>query len=1028
MEPRCNRLLVQSRMVLRWLLTGTLCACTVSAQSTAGVGTISGVVRDPSGSVVPHAKVVVLNRSRGVTRNMVTNDAGVFTAGALPPSPGYEVTVAAQGFNAWQVKNADLAVGQNLNLAVSLSLANASTTVDVTALAPMVESVKTEVSTVIGQKEIEELPINGRRVDAFALLAPGVSADGPFGLLSFRGVAGGNSFLLDGNDTTDQFLNENGGRTRIESPISQDAVQEFQVLSANFAAEYGRAMGGVINTVTRSGTNDLHGTAFWFFRNRTLNARDRYAAFNPPEYRHQAGGSLGGRIMKDKLFYFLNTEIQRRSFPISSSVLRPGVIENGKFVLGGAQGCGAPATPAQCAALNVLLPRFFGQIDRRNDQDLGFGKVDWRPSERNTFSASLNYLRFSAPNGIQSSAAITTGAAITSNGNDFVRVRNGRLSWIALPGSDVLNEARFNWFTDRQADDFNYGLIPPGLGLLQLSVGGQPLGGGANYLPRIEPSETRYAFADNLAWTRGNHTVKFGLDFSHTEDYEYFLFNAFGNYSYASSTLFALDFTGNAGGAKNWSTYSQGFGSPIIDLNQEDIGVFAQDQWRLTRNLTVNYGLRYEYTWIPQPKLINPDYPQTGHIPASTKEFMPRAGLAYDFNHHNTVLRAGYGIFFSRYQDGLISNLFQNNAVLQPSVSLSGANPAQLAAGPVYPNLLAGSSFAKNGTTVQFAAPNMRAPYSEQTAFSVEHQLASDTKLTASYVWSRGLQILSVRDLNIGPPGAPVTYSIANGSQIVGSFTTPTYRLANRLDTRYNRILQDENGMNSYYNALIVDVKKRFRAGFTGSLAYTWSHEIDYGVGGGSSNIFYSTASTTYNGDFRFDKGSGSLDQRHRFSFSFVEQPAFTHRTGKFYKYAVNNWQLSAITTLMTGRPVVPTVTISDSTPFPGAAFTNTLNGYGGWSRVPFYGTDVLYSPNTYRLDARISKLLPVTERVRVYLNFEAFNVTNTIVDTSLFNQAFSERAGVLSPTPSFGQGNGSSGFPDGTNARRAQVSARVVF
>jgi hypothetical protein len=274
-----------------------------------------------------------------------------------------------------------------------------------------------------------------------------------------------------------------------------------------------------------------------------------------------------------------------------------------------------------------------------------------------------------------------------------------------------------------------------------------------------------------------------------------------------------------------------------------------------------------------------------------------------------------------------------------------------------------------------------------------------------------------------------VTYSIANaGGQIVGSYTTPTYRLANRVDPRYLRVLQDENGFNSYYNALVVDVKKRFKAGLTASVAYTWSHEIDNGVGGGSSALFYSSAFTTFNGDWRFDKGSGSLDQRQRFAFSFVEQPTFTHRDGAFYKYAVNNWQLSAITTLATGRPAVPNISISDSTPFAGAAFTNTLNGYGGWNRVPFYGTDIMYTPNTYRVDARISKLLPFTERVRGYLSFEVFNLTNTIVDTGVFTQAFSERGGVLSPTPNLGGGNASGGFPDGTNARRAQVSARLVF
>jgi hypothetical protein len=467
-------------MVSRFLIALLLGGYAASAQSTAGVGAISGLVRDASGSVVPNAKVVVSNPSLGLTRTLSTNDAGIFTAGALPPARGYQITVTSQGFNQWELRDADLAVGQNLNLAIALAVATATTTVDVTAEAPIIESTRTDVSSVITQKQIEELPINGRRVDSFALLAPGVSADGTFGLLSFRGVAGGNAFLVDGNDTTEQFYNENAGRTRIASQLSQDAVQEFQVLSSNFAAEYGKAMGGVINTVTKSGTNDLHGTAFWFFRNRTLNARDRYATVNPPEYRHQTGGTLGGKIIKDKLFYFLSTEIQRRSFPISSSVIRPGVIENGQWVRGGAQGCQAPATPAQCDAIDALLPRMFGTIPRRNDQELAFGKLDWRPGERNTISASFNFLHFVAPNGIQSAAALTTGTAVTGNANDSVRVRNGRLAWVSIPSNTTVNEARFNWFTDRQADDFNASLIRPGLGLLQLSAGGQALGGGTN--------------------------------------------------------------------------------------------------------------------------------------------------------------------------------------------------------------------------------------------------------------------------------------------------------------------------------------------------------------------------------------------------------------------------------------------------------------------------------------------------------------------------------------------------------------------
>ena len=171
----------------------------------------------------------------------------------------------------------------------------------------------------VGETQIQDLPINGRRVDRFVLLAPAVVSDGTFGLVSFRGIAGGNSFLTDGNDTTEGYYNENAGRTRIQSQISQDAVQEFQVVSNNYSAEFGQAMGGVVNTVTRSGTNDLHGTAYWFFRNQDFNARDPFSTILPQERRNQFGGSIGGRIIRDKLFYFFNYEGLRRNFPLSAS-------------------------------------------------------------------------------------------------------------------------------------------------------------------------------------------------------------------------------------------------------------------------------------------------------------------------------------------------------------------------------------------------------------------------------------------------------------------------------------------------------------------------------------------------------------------------------------------------------------------------------------------------------------------------------------------------------------------------------------
>src|SRR5262245_26601614 len=554
---------------------------TVYSQSTAGLAGISGVVRDATGAVVPNAKVVVSNESKGVVRNVTTNEVGLFTAPALTPARGYSVKASASGFTEYEAQGLELLVGQNLNLNVELAISASATQVDVTVAAPLVEDTKTDVSEVIGTQQIQELPINGRRVDSFVLLTPAVSNDGTFGLLTFRGVAGGNSFLVDGNDTTEQFYNENAGRTRIASQLAQDAVQEFQVVSSNPTAEYGRPHGGVVNTVTRSGGNSLHGTAYWFFRNRTLNARDRYAAFNPPEVRHQAGASIGGPIKSDKLFYFFNTEISRRDFPIAASITQPGVIDTaGHF-----QGCGAPATPAQCAAIDSILPRQFGQIPRQNNQELIFGKLDWRPTDRNSFSASFNFLRSRAPNGLQSAIALNTGAAVGGNGDASVRVRNGRLSWTGIASAAIVNEFRFGWFTDRQADDFHQALIPPGIGLSALTVAQRTnLGAGPSSLPRIQPSEEGLQFADNLSWIRGKHSLKFGVDIANSDDYAYAMMNQFGSYSYANVTNFALDFSGNIAGGKRWSTYSQTFGNPSADATIREYGSYAQDQFRLPTN------------------------------------------------------------------------------------------------------------------------------------------------------------------------------------------------------------------------------------------------------------------------------------------------------------------------------------------------------------------------------------------------------------------------------------------------------------
>jgi len=262
----------------------------------------------------------------------------------------------------------------------------------------------------------------------------------------------------------------------------------------------------------------------------------------------------------------------------------------------------------------------------------------------------------------------------------------------------------------------------------------------------------------------------------------------------------------------------------------------------------------------------------------------------------------------------------------------------------------------------------------------------------------------------------------------VGTYTTPTYRLANRVDPRWRRVNMVDHGANSYYNAMAVQLRKRMSRQFEGSLAYTWAHAIDYNQGGGNDNIFFSGGPRSlFNGDYRQDKSSSSLDQRHRFAGTFIWMPTFSKSNSWMARHLINNWQLSQITTFASAQPQTPTIFVSGS-PFSGGAYNTSLNGFGASTRVPFLPAASLDIDQVYRTDARLTKVLPFSERYQLHLNFEAFNVFNHVSNTSVNGQAFEARAGVLSPTARLGEGSASQGFPDGTNARRAQVSLRFIF
>ncbi len=1011
----------------------TLCllliAGSINIFAQAGLSAITGSVHDASGAVVTGAKVIVSNDSKGIRRELDSNGAGVFNAPALVPASDYSVEVSKAGFSKSVTKGIALAVGQTLDLPISLVIAASATTVEVNAEAPVIDDTKTGVASSVDQAMIENLPSNGRRVDNFVLgTSPAVTNDGEFGLLSFRGVAMGNSFLTDGNDTTNSFYNENAGRTRIGSQISADAVQEFQVLSDGFSAEFGRAMGGVVNTVTRGGANDTHGTAYLFWRNHELEALDRYSnGVAVPEHRETVGGSLGGAIKKDKLFYFTNFDYTGRNFPGLNRIVNNTITDPTGNTIPAAN---CTATAAQCsAAIAFIQSQMNVQVPRTYNQEIGFGKIDYHASDRTSFSFDLNAMRWVSPNGIQTQTVLTSGNMLGNNGNSTVGDRYGKASMTHVVNEHAVNEFRFGWFKDRLSDPAASQLWPS-TGPVYITVAGATVGAAQAY-PRTFPSENRFQLVDNYSWTHGAHSVKFGVDYSTTQDWMNQLFNEFGGYSYSNVTNFAKDFSGNTTGAKDYSSFTQTFGNPIQDLRTSDINLYVQDAWKVTRRLTVNYGLRYEYTWLPQPTVTNANWPQTGHIPSPTKNFAPRLSLSYAVD-SKTAIRAGYGMFYARIHGNMLDTLFLGNGSYQTSISIT---PAQAGA-PVFGSILGAATGLPTGSIkLEFAAPNFRSPYTQQGTFAIDRQLSRSMGVTASYIWTRGIGLYTQRDLNLGTPGPTETYTIDNAAgAVVGSYTTPVYVLGNRVDPRYSSILQIENGGQSWYNALALQFYKHMSKGLELNVDYTWSHAIDDGNEQGASwNISNTFNNATIPGNYGFDKGSSSLDQRHRVSVNWVWTPKLTSSTSMFAKNFVNGWGLSSITTLASAHPATTTMNSASTSAngvFSGVTLANsTLNGSGGWNRVPFLPVGNVDIDQTYNVDLRLGHTYSVGEKLKATLSFEAFNAFNTIHNTSVITSAYSvSSGGILKPLTGVGAGTASQGFPDGTNARRCQVALRFNF
>ncbi|MCI0349020.1 MAG: carboxypeptidase regulatory-like domain-containing protein [Acidobacteriales bacterium] len=1064
---------------------------TVWAQSTTE-GAIAGAVYDQQGASIPTAKVTIVNAGTNRQTSVEVDGSGGFRVAHLQPGT-YQVTIEATGFAKFIQNDVIVEVGRITTLEPRLSVAGSSETVTVTGEAPAVNVEQADFSTNLNQLSITELPINGRRWSNFALLTPGANPDGGFGLISFRGVSGLlNNNTIDGGDNNQAFFSEERGRTRIGYAVSQDAVREFQVNTSNYSAEYGRAAGGVVNAVTKTGTNTFHGSAFYYNRDNNYGATNPFTrittvqngvsvvtAVKPKDKRHQMGGSLGGAIVRDKLFFFFSYDQQKRNFPglavadspaaffatpaaalpagRTCSTLVAGDFANTNTFNATRSACtlqgrlAAGTTYAQAVTgYNQglgFLSSLTGVVQRQGDQTIVFPKLDWVIHPRHTATVSYNRLRWNSPAGVQTQPFVSRG--IASFGDDFVKVDALSSRLTSTLSDRITNELRYQYGRDFELQNSQ----PPAPGEPATSNGRPPqvavngsafTFGKANFLERRAfPDERRSQVADTISFAHGRHFLKAGIDINHVNDVLDNLRNESGSYLYNNVVDFVSDFLRTDGGCTTGSgatlrrvgcysgTYQQAFGPTRFEFNTVDFAYFIQDDWKILPRLTLNIGVRYEFEQLPDPQIPNPALLQTSRFPRDKNNIGPRFGFAYDpFGDGKTAIRGGYGLYYGRIINSTIANAITNTGL--PTGQTTFALRATDAGAPLYPNVLAAPPSVTGVVrpNIVFFDSKFQNPIIQQADLVVEREIGWNTVISGSYLLSLGHHLPNFIDTNIAPSGRTISY-LARGGPLDGQVVTlplytalPTAQSPNgRPDSRFTGKTAIISNINSSYNAMVLQVNKRFSNGLQFQNSYSFSHAIDFNQGSVTFTNF-NDAFDPFNPDV--DKGNSRFDIRHRIVSSVVWQPTWRF-DNKALDQIVNGFTLSPIVSFATGIPYSPTVTGNA----PGG-LSSGINGTGHFpSRVLTQGRNNFRQPETVTVDMRLSRRFSVSERLRLEALVEAFNLFNhqnvTGVGTREYTIGGTAAAPVLNFDSTFGTVTGTNGNTI-FRERQVQLALRLQF
>jgi hypothetical protein len=1003
------------------VLITLLCAVVfTSAQSQATTGNIEGRVVDPNGAVVPNITVTATNTDNGFGKTVQSGSDGNYTFVLLPPGNYTVATLAAQGFGAAKYENVKVTVGAKTTVEVILSAGESVNVVDVSAEGQGVEATRTSISSTVGEEKVANLPTNGRNFLDFATITPGVVRDPTrSGDLAIGGQKGTlNSLQIDGASSDNTFFGQSSGRVgsgRAPSQFSIDTVKEFQVNQNGFSAEFGRAAGGVINVVTKSGTNRFTGSAFEYFRDESLNALNPNlkAQGRPRPFGqiNQFGGTIGGRIIRDKAFFFGAYEGQR------SDLSNPVVVRS--------------LVQAPAAVQSFLAPKFTSYSQNRQ-QDTFLVKTDFNINDRNQLWVRFNQQNFTGTN-LEFSG--TTNSQEHS-GNSNVKTTALTTGLTSTLSPNWFNEFRFQFSRDKEPGLANS--ADPEVNLTSGTSISETLNFGRNNFSPRETTITRYQFVDNQTLIAGNHTVKYGADLLFDRIFNFFPGLFSGSYTFRNVTINNVSFNGfEAFANRTPAQYRQSFGGDgttggTTHPDSSEYGFFVQDDWRVSPKFTLNLGLRYDYQKIAKPQIQNPDPAllaagfDTSFGPSDKNNLAPRIGASYAFN-ERTVIRGGYGIYYGRTPSIITGTAHSQNGIQVVAIDINCLNPGAVPC-PTYPNIFQSfpAGAAKPPLNLYLFDRDYEQPFTHQARLQFEREIFANTVFSVQYTLYRGEDLTRTRNANLSAPvNLTVPVFSAAGQATGETLTIQRFSNARPIPT-YQRISLFESTAKSFYNGLSFELNRRFANRWSYFMSYTLSKAKDSKpdqtsvvVGSDDSKI----AQNQF--DLSGEYARSDLDVRHRFIFSPVYQTGRFNSDNVVLRALLSDYVFTGIFTAQSGIAYSAGVTSDPN------ADGNTAN-----DRAPGTARNQFSTPSAYQVDMRIGRSIRFGERAKLTFFIEAFNLFNRpnvqSVNRNLY--AFSTTGGGrLTQTTNFGTPSGFiSGSPSFTfNSsynREAQLGIRFDF